>query len=628
MPAGPFSNATIQSDGTTPLYDTGANWAPIQYDWDNGYWSAAAKQQQWWLGRRPPDDAMVSLYQNTQWNAASSPPIQPYQIPFYMFTGPAAAVDRTWPRPDAHNQKPLASRPTSFSHINYPAHAPAAYRGQDLNPRIYNEQEYWSYAGWEACYMDDQLCPEHQDFTYQTYGAKICSTTFQPHNCSDNMFTLTMAGDAHLDIPQSASLFESGRPVWHWGDETVPSQASSDKTCNLYLQDLVPGGSSIEWVWNSVKCAATMRWAPFSLTGPVPNAVYPLYTPNGVLAKPKNILDSGQAVELLVLGGQHSMLEAFSRKAATNGVHTRGFPESQVPLYYLYFTTPYDVGFSHDHYGDRDAHYLSSETSSGLLDISSSSDYSSYRDTYLDSFLFAFPDKCDGPFNDGDVCTLSLSPQSAPGDVCGSVPQGLPVITCRTSTGQVMSINSKAKIVVRYKASAKYEADPSLHTWLTSSMEPPPTGLLPRVPCNRATYSPRFGGRCAAPVVQYLAYDEAYFTRHAQDAYGFPEYGGCLAGGVMRYLAAEAANGSTTNWDNAAVRSWFTPPMWPYEAWRAAPHNADSASVSFYSYLYTNSANATNELNTDQQKLDRLFVWQDVFKLPTGKGPAGKPGKP
>jgi hypothetical protein len=42
--------------------------------------------------------------------------------------------------------------------------------------------------------------------------------------------------------------------------------------------------------------------------------------------------------------------------------------------------------------------------------------------------------------------------------------------------------------------------------------------------------------------------------------------------------------------------------------------------VSFYS----NDPNMQQRLNEDQLKLDRLFMWQDVFKLPSTQGSAGK----
>lgn len=139
--------------------------------------------------------------------------------------------------------------------------------------------------------------------------------------------------------------------------------------------------------------------------------------------------------------------------------------------------------------------------------------------------------------------------------------------------------------------------------------EPTPIpGPLPDVPCNKQAYSPRFGGRCAAPVVQYLAYDEAYHASQPDPRFDLPQYGGCLAGGKMRYLGANVMADSATyqtQWDG--FYEWWTPPLWPVDAW----HNLESLDPAGRS---------------SQQKMNSLFAYQDAFKLsdPIRNGPAGR----
>jgi hypothetical protein len=144
------------------------------------------------------------------------------------------------------------------------------------------------------------------------------------------------------------------------------------------------------------------------------------------------------------------------------------------------------------------------------------------------------------------------------------------------------------------------------------------TGLLPEVACNKQAYSPRFGGRCAAPIVQYLAYDESYHLSSNQAQYGIPEYGGCLSGGLMRYLGANvmanpngtAAPGITNSdlWDQ--YKSWWTAPLWPLDAW-----------FNLRTTLAGDNAAVDAFLN-DQARLNSLFVYQEAFKL----GNAAKAG--
>eukprot|EP00879_Flechtneria_rotunda_P001495 GHRR01001651.1.p1 GENE.GHRR01001651.1~~GHRR01001651.1.p1 ORF type:complete len:2452 (+),score=566.03 GHRR01001651.1:3588-10943(+) len=207
----------------------------------------------------------------------------------------------------------------------------------------------------------------------------------------------------------------------------------------------------------------------------------------------------------------------------------------------------------------------------------------------------------------GVKCTLSRTP--APADVLAmpdinlpcakALPHGVPVITCRYAN------NTPVNIIEHFDA----QNDP-FEMWLSypsAAITTGAQGLLPRIPCNRAAASPRFGGRCAAPVVQYLAYDEAYYTPEARAAHaGLPEYGGCLAGGLMRWLTTDSSA-----WTTGRSRGWFTAPQWPLEVWRGTPPVSEAGTAkSFY------TSRTAEALNGDQVALDRLFVWQDIFKLP------------
>jgi hypothetical protein len=237
----------------------------------------------------------------------------------------------------------------------------------------------------------------------------------------------------------------------------------------------------------------------------------------------------------------------------------------------------------------------------------------------------------------GVTCTLSITPMQADvlADTPGcaeSLPQGIPYITCRTADGTLLSIdnpNTPSTFQTRDFDSYLVEASdrpasnivagvnfmltrqdygPNGHGRGTSiDYDPNITtlgtdGLLPDIPCNKRAYSARFGGRCAAPVVQYLAYDEAYHLPANAAKYGLPAYGGCLSGGLMRYL------GSNANPDWNKYYSWWTPPFWPADAWYnllATRTGADDAA----------KAAARDAFLNDQDKLNSLFVYQEQFKV-------------
>jgi hypothetical protein len=260
---------------------------------------------------------------------------------------------------------------------------------------------------------------------------------------------------------------------------------------------------------------------------------------------------------------------------------------------------------------------------------------------------------------EGVTCTLSITPMQADVfrnlDVCAaSLPQGIPHITCRSANGTLLEmppdvIGSFTEYRSQIRTHQEYpdpEVGDGSYEWgqrtasgrveLTrpSSRSPPaaaivagvefiispqrdaadahktlgPSGKLPDVACNKQAYSPRFGGRCAAPVVQYLAYDEAYHRPENRAQHGLPEYGGCLAGGLMRSLSSS----NLTTWQQ--FHSWWTPPLWPADAW-----------FNLHTTLGNNMA-ATSAFLDDQKSLNSLFVYQKEFKLPIDRSPAGECG--
>lgn len=154
------------------------------------------------------------------------------------------------------------------------------------------------------------------------------------------------------------------------------------------------------------------------------------------------------------------------------------------------------------------------------------------------------------------------------------------------------------------------------HTCLSACLA---QGLLPDVACNKRAYSARFGGRCAAPVVQYLAYDEAYHLPATAAKYGLPEYGGCLAGGLMRFLGTGIMTDfSTWSGDWTAYSSWWTPPFWPVDAWYNLLETRPGST-------YAERVAARDAFLNDQEKLNSLFVYQEQFRVtPRTKGPAGE----
>jgi hypothetical protein len=76
----------------------------------------------------------------------------------------------------------------------------------------------------------------------------------------------------------------------------------------------------------------------------------------------------------------------------------------------------------------------------------------------------------------------------------------------------------------------------------------------------------------------------------------------------MRSLSSS----NLTTWQQ--FHSWWTPPLWPADAW-----------FNLHTTLGNNMA-ATNAFLDDQKSLNSLFVYQKEFKLPIDRSPAGECG--
>ncbi|KAF8061903.1 EGF1 [Scenedesmus sp. PABB004] len=572
MPAGPKNGAA----GPAASYDPGANWAALAYTWADGDWAAPPQQKQWWLGRHPPDDALVSLYLRRDWADGA----QPHAVPFYVSTGlPRAQVN-----------------------VVLPQGAPQAARGSDPNAVLVDYDMFDpNIAGYASL-----------STSAHTFGSTICYASFSRF-CDGANGTLLIPNDAVPAPPTATSLLTPpGELGWEWVEE-APAAPTSDHTCNLFLRDLVASGRELRWVWSARRCAVTLRWEPFELQPDTlgGTAVYPNTAPTDIAYGA-----SGQAVVLTVLG-------TGTPPAPRPLDNTGSLPTPLWPLHSWYdypFTSVTDIeGVYHNLAFVSTALPNGTTVSANGFMISDAGDTDVFQPGAYEPVDQG--DHCIGPFDDGDVCTLGMTP--APPDAAAAnatcaraLPHGLPVLACRRGS-QLLQVNRLANMTLSFKVPAAY-ADDSLHA--ADPRVPAPTGLLPRVPCNWATFDRRHGGRCAAPVVQYLAHDEAYHTAAARQAHGLPQYGGCLEGGVTRWLAAEAAAaapGAADMWD--ARKAWFVPPMWPFEAWRAASDDdATNVAASLYEGILPRQA----ALNADQEALDRLFLFQEVFELPAGKGSA------
>lgn len=582
MLGGPDNNSLSTIDGLTPTYSTAdGSFSMATYNWENGRWTAPKQQKQWWEGRRPPDHQYIDLYLNEPWDGREQ--VAPWSTRHQPYHIPFYYLPRDF---DARNLSAIHESPEMFT--LFPNGAPFAWRGQ--NRYLINVDPGWISVN------------KHLGNGVSTNGSQQCRTVFkQAPSCTD----VPVYAPKNVELgpfphytssPYDAILTSPAGHGWHWATEDVNQQ--STYSCDLALRDLVPPSSQkVIFRWSSFSCGATWRARPFYTDMDTLGSV--VYDDKQYTRPPNYTLASYQAVDLFL--AQNELMDAF----ATDYWYSDYGDAEDFPHDYVYQDYP--------EWGDLSG---------------------------------SFKGLCSGPFHDGDTCTLSISPP--PEDVwtqnstCAeSLQQGVPILVCRNASNHIIPIpppelSGQSSIPkLRFKAAAKLDNSADL---------PEPAGLLPSVACNRMVWSKRFGGRCAAPVVQYLAYDEAYHTQDAHVNYSIPEYGGCLDGGLMRFIAQLAKNGTATYWDDPGIRSWFTPPMWPFTAWRAATtHTSEyyyravpdwgSTANDHWQRVEFNDTSAAKTLygdwvadvvNTDQTTLDRLFVYQKVFELPATKPSSGK----
>jgi hypothetical protein len=221
------------------------------------------------------------------------------------------------------------------------------------------------------------------------------------------------------------------------------------------------------------------------------------------------------------------------------------------------------------------------------------------------------------------VCTVAVAPvaqqvlgelQTAAPGCAATIPQGMPFISCKLTNGDLLRLDPTLVDDQTWEAKVPY----SLHTWHSDSVTmkmlisfrfrtaaTAGSSLVPQLACNRAAFSPRYGGRCAANVVQYLAFDERYWA----DPGTCPPYGGCLAGGITRAIGMDAkGTGASPPATYTNFLSWWTPPLWPWDLWYNVPQTGANPAA----------------FAASQDKLNSLYVKQEPFRLPRNAGSAGE----
>lgn len=628
MLAGPSNSSLLNSLSLTPVYDTSNNFATHTYDWTTGRWTAPEKQKQWWEGRRPANFTVVDLYLDETWNAQSAPFFsQPYSV--YFYPQPDLSNFTSFNLEEPHLDLDIRSSESQRAAVRtrwLPSGAPAPWHGNNLAFRTmdYAHTFFHRFVGYG----------NNDDFAYNIhlvdYGPTQCHTEFAEICSPDNITGVHVYAPAHLNPGTTPPGLDTSKAPdslltsaawlgWHWDWEAVDGTGSSQPyVCELALRELVipPSIKGISFDWDNTICAHSGRARPFVTNyndvGPV------IYHDDKHTLEPKAAVLSYQAVDLFLANGHYYGNTSLEHGS---GVYVNNYHMNEQNYDHVHYITYY-----HDlaPYGS----YLPQWPQYGV-DINSNEWH---------EFLPITGDSCKTSMSDGDRCTLTISP--APHDVwdqapaCArSIPHGVPLLVCRNASQNIVPFGYNRAAInetnwpdpppptvpkLRYTAAGKYD---------TSDDETfQPLGLVPNVPCNRFTYSRRFGGRCAAPVVQYLAYDEAYHTSDAQAKYvGIPEYGGCLDGGLMRFIKpSNSNNNDKTKWNDDSIRKWFTPPMWPYTAWRAAS-DENVTSTDLRSLYKTDTYTwAAEDLNMNQDQLDGLFIHQKIFQVPDTAPVSGK----
>lgn len=591
------------------MYDPANNWTTIRYGWKaeptdqflTGTWDAPQQQLQWWFGKRPLQTAVTKV--NT--------PDPPTPAEFYKTRDTLEPPDDLWEH---------------YSDFEYTCKERDADQADARLGTVYFKDGPGQCAGkvWIPEVIDLTASPQWQ-FAWAPLGPMR------------NTYTDV---EAYYDTRTECK-------TWTLGNSTQDVKAAYNLLCSM----LLPGGSDITWNYTG-PCVHQMpnrddvwgAWRAFQ--GPTddglgPNAVYQGGSYPGPGPDMRHYIVSGED-PIASDGYGNDFVKTDSQGTPHFLDNINKMSMQQVRLGWFDRNMTAEESKWRFFYGDGDASILTSDH--GIIATGSIPHW----------WMLAWcPPKGALPgsgWQYGVTCTLSVTPTSDDvfADLPGcaqSLPQGIPYITCRAANGTLLSIDSpitpsafktipgplvcctgqnndrpypdltpgvsnrtSSNIVAGvnfmltrqdYNDSLGY--DPNVVTLGTQ-------GLLPDIPCNKRAYSARFGGRCAAPVVQYLAYDEAYHLPANAAKYGLPTYGGCLSGGLMRYL------GDNSNADWSTYNRWWTPPFWPADAWynlKATRTEADPGA-------------ARDAFLNDQEKLNSLFVYQEQFKVGFLNGPAGE----
>lgn len=551
------------------MYDTSNNWTTILYGWDpspgpdgaprlTGSWDAPIQQQQWWMSKRPLQTTVTRAPNNGD---------KPTRETFYE----------------------LKTDYNDFSDVNFVAPAqispPAAAGAQ---PSVLTGQVYFRNNHIASC--DGKVwLPEGLQIT----GGDQWTWSTDELDPADHSRMGAATGGA---IGRKLATYQDNYRYGYYAEDQMVTR-------NLLRSFLLPNGADITW-------ELTPGWCPANVDrrSGARDATYHAWKAF------RTSTDSGFGPNAVYNEGRYpgpGPLE--TTPAADLDADLSTYTPSVQQIQFLFLNPAATVGTIDTAYWQwyRDAD--GSPWFGGWWFVSWCPNHNVLEDTWAE----------------GDTCTLSITPAqtdvfAAPGlEACAaSLPQGVPFITCRGPDGTLRRMDPTAyndpgnnkdirAVVDFFVGRAVPRVDYNEADYVS------PTGLLPDVACNKRAYSPRFGGRCAAPVVQYLAYDEAYHRPDNQAKYGLPEYGGCLAGGIMRYLGTNAINDSVAfdaQWNT--YKEWWTPPLWPVDIWYNAVKNTGGN--------FADMADRSSHFLSNQQNLDHMFVYQDAFKLPVITGPAGE----
>lgn len=596
MRAAAKDNATVSGK----LYDTANNWSTLQYTWKappagklTGTWDAPQQQLQWWMGKRQLQTTVTKV---PLWSG------QPEQAALYKTRGQSLNV--------------VTCGAISNSNIKL----------NEAEPLGRSAQVFFVYNSSGPCGGKLWL-PE---------GVTIHGDNSWSWELSDSLLGRQPKRPRLSTREELDGFLDSEQPGWNQHgcsiDQSGDSAADTVAARDLLGSLLLPGGADITWKYSS-ECAHQSAkegnyYGSWKLTRAPgddafgPNAVYsdgryPAPVPDEPYEDTDDVNVQYWYYDDYYINDENVVFYTFKQQAIIN------------------------PSLHHVRFGLFDSGATYAETfSAGYF-------HAPAEDNPVDASQHGYPvwygvswcpdDGGAADWTPGVTCTLSITPvQTDTADTlptcAASLPQGIPFITCRAEDGALLEMNStllgsfkqyqmratsngqrfnrpldppaqarSAVIVAGVDLIISPQSSDATRRTIGSS------GKLPDVACNKRAHSPRFGGRCAAPVVQYLAYDEAYHVAANRAPYGLPEYGGCLAGGLMRYLGSSDA----PTWN--AYSSWWTPPLWPADSW----YNLNAT--------LGDSAKADAFLD-DQASLNSLYVYQKEFKLAVDRSPAGECG--